>query len=127
LRPSRPLKSKINYDKLRRRSSEGRGGVILGLVLLFMSIKYGIFAFNPETEEMELALELKLGKSGKIKAKATRGHENMKAAVLAQHMIINNGKGAVTATSDPQAWLEALPDNFRGTYVCAELLSKGGK
>jgi hypothetical protein len=86
-----------------------------------MSIKYGIFVYNPDTEEMELAVEVKL-KSGVITAKALPGHENMAADVMEHTCIIDEGKTGVTATSDPQKWIQALPDNYGGTYVRTELL-----
>jgi hypothetical protein len=77
--------------------------------------------FTTEAGEPVLAGTIKL-KNGRIKGKpVNEDYQTLIDNVLARANLTEKGTRSVTAESDPELWFEALPENWNGTYVWAEM------
>jgi hypothetical protein len=72
--------------------------------------------------DQQVAGTIKLTGKGRIKGKAVAGHERLMATVLAHPNIVDGGASSVTVEGDPQRWFEALPTEYNGTYLRAQIL-----
>ena len=78
-----------------------------------------MFIVDDNEGESKLGVTLTLD-GGAISGKAEPGYETLLETVLAYSHMLPDGT-VVTASSDPKAWIEAMPINYRGSYVSAEL------
>lgn len=60
---------------------------------------------------------------GKIAVNPEPGREELARQLGEQEFWIEGGERSVTASSDPEAWFEALPSNFTGSRLRARLVN----
>jgi hypothetical protein len=76
-----------------------------------------------EDGDQRVAGTIRLAK-GRITGKARCGFQRLMESALVGTHFIDGGTASVTATSDPLRWIQALPENYNGTYLRAKKLEE---
>ena len=61
-------------------------------------------------------------KDGEVVARPAPGYEKFCNGFLDDSLLVKGGKGRVTHEEDPEGWFAALPLNYNGTYLRANIL-----